>query len=75
MDPESAALQIALPPYLPPVGIIAGSLDGKVKVEDTALPDGMKFVHTVVDCTHAGVRRPENTGNLVLKFFKEKKFD
>jgi len=74
MVPGSPALDIPQPADLPPVGIIAGKRDGKVAFEATTLPDGMPFERTTVDCTHPGLRDPENTASLILKFFREKHF-
>ena len=74
MVPGSKNLQIPAPAYLPPVGIIAGLRDGKVAFKDTALPDGMPFERTCADCSHPGLRHPENTGAQILKFFRKKTF-
>ena len=74
MAPGSPALEIPPPVFLPVVGIIAGNFDGKVKPADTALPDGLPFESCRIDCTHPGLRRPVNTGTLVLDFFRNRKF-
>lgn len=74
MVPGSDALRIPAPRYLPPVGIIAGTLDGKVPFESTALPGGLPFQRTVVACTHPGLRDPRNTGILIQYFFQHKTF-
>ena len=74
MVPGSDALRIPAPRYLPPVGIIAGTLDGKVPFERTALPDGLPFQRTAVRCTHPGLRNPHNTGILIQYFFQHKTF-
>ena len=74
MAPGAKALEIPLPAFLPPVGIIAGNFDGKVKPADTALPDGLAFDFCCIDCTHPGLRRPANTGTLILNFFRNRKF-
>ena len=74
MAPGSDALRIPVPHYLPPVGIIAGTLDGKVPFESTALPDGLPFQRTAVTCTHPGLRDPGNTGILIQYFFQHKTF-
>ena len=60
--------------FLPPVGIIAGTLDGKVPFESTALPGGLPFQRTAVTCTHPGLRDPGNTGTLIEYFFQHKTF-
>lgn len=74
MAPGSKALEIPPPAFLPPVGIIAGIFDGKVKPADTALPDGLPFKFCRVNCTHPGLRRPANIGTLVLTFFGDRHF-
>ena len=74
MAPGAKALEIPPPVLLPPVGIIAGNFDGKVKPADTALPDGLAFEICRIDCTHPGLRRPVNTGSLILDFFRNRKF-
>ena len=74
MVPGSDTLRIRAPRYLPPVGIIAGTLDGKVPFESTALPGGLPFQRTAVTCTHPGLRDPGNTGSLIEYFFQHKTF-
>ena len=74
MAPGAKALEIPPPVFLPPVGIIAGNFDGKVKPADTALPGGLAFDFRRIDCTHPGLRRPVNTGTLILDFFRNRKF-
>ena len=74
MVPESEALRIPDPCYLPPVGIIAGTRDGKVAFESTALPEGLPFQRTSVECTHPGLRDPRKTGKLIQYFFLHKTF-
>ena len=74
MVPGSDTLRIRAPRYLPPVGIIAGTLDGKVPFESTALPGGLPFQRTAVTCTHPGLRDPGNTGTLIEYFFQHKTF-
>ena len=74
MAPGAKALEIPPPSFLPPVGIIAGNFDGKVKPADTALPGGLPFEFCRIDCTHPGLRRPANTGTLILNFFRNRKF-
>ncbi len=75
MVPDSDALRIPDPLYLPPVGIIAGTRDGKVAFESTALPDGLPFQRTTVECTHPGLRDPRNTGELIRHFLRHKTFN
>ena len=74
MAPGAKALEIPPPAFLPPVGIIAGNFDGKVKPADTVLPDGLPFESVRIGCTHPGLRRPVNTGALILDFFRNRKF-
>lgn len=74
MAPGAKALEIPPPAFLPPVGIIAGNFDGKVKPADTALPGGLAFDFCRINCTHPGLRRPANTGTLILNFFRNGKF-
>ena len=74
MAPGSDALDIPAPAYLPPTGIIAGTFDGKVALEDTSLPGGLPFERVTVDCTHPGLRYPRNTGELILNFLRCKNF-
>ena len=74
MAPGAKALEIPPPAFLPVVGIIAGNFDGKVKPADTALPDDLAFEFRRIDCTHPGLRRPVNTGALILEFFRNRKF-
>ena len=74
MVPGSDALRIPKPPYLPPVGIIAGTNDGKVAVASTGLPDGLPFQRTTVACDHPGLRDPLRTGMLIRQFFQHKTF-
>ena len=74
MVPGTRTLQIPKPIYLPPVGIIAGTLDGKVALENTGLPDGLPFQRITVHCTHPGLRDPGNTGKAIIHFMKHKTF-
>ena len=74
MVPGSDALRIPAPRYLPPVGIIAGTLDGKVAFKSTALPGGLPCQRTSICCTHPGLRDPRNTGILIQYFFQHKTF-
>jgi hypothetical protein len=74
MVPGARTLQIPKPIYLPPVGIIAGTSDGKVALENTGLPDGLPFQRITVNCTHPGLRDPGNTGKAIIHFMKHKTF-
>ena len=74
MVPGSDSLQIPKPLFMPPVGIIAGSRDGKVPLESTALPDGLPFRQVTIDCNHPELRDPRRTGTLILHFFQHKTF-
>lgn len=73
MSPDDASFvsKIPEPVWLPPVGIIAGRYDGKVALEDTRLPSPLPYKHTIVDCTHPGLRDPPNVIKQILNFFKE----
>ena len=62
------------PPFLPPVGIIAGKYDGKVALRNTLLPDGQPCRRTIVPCTHPGLRDPRYTLAPILSFFSSKTF-
>ena len=73
-DPDSYVRNIPAPPFLPPVGIIAGKFDGKVPVEATALPEGQPCQRALVDCTHPGLRDPGNTLSAILYFLRRKTF-
>ncbi len=73
-DRDSYVKNIPAPPFLPPVGIIAGRFDGKVALRNTSLPDGQPYQRTVIDCTHPGLRDPGNTLSPILTFFREKSF-
>ena len=73
-DRNSFVRNIQAPPFLPPVGIIAGRFDGKVALRNTALPDGQPYQRIVVDCTHPGLRDPDNTLLPILNFFHRKSF-
>jgi pimeloyl-ACP methyl ester carboxylesterase len=76
MAPEEEAYgkSIPLPPWMPPIGIVAGQYDGKVAVKDTFLPAGIPFEHVVVKCSHPGLRRPKTTLPLILAFFRKLSF-
>ena len=73
-DADSYVMTIPPPVWLPPIGIIAGSKDGKVSEKSTHLPEPLKYEHIVVKSTHPGLRKPEKVLTYILKFFKEKKF-
>ena len=75
MMPGVEALDIPVPLWLPPVGIIAGKWDEKVAYDATALPDEYgTFERITVSSSHAGLRNPKYSGEMVLKFLREKKF-
>jgi hypothetical protein len=74
MNPWSKILQIPKPEILPPFGIIAGTRDGKVSFQSTALPDGIPFERVSVNASHPGLRHPEKTGQQILSFFRTGKF-
>ena len=74
MAPGSDALNIPDPPWVPPIGIVAGSLDGKVSVGSTALPGGLPFRRVLVACSHSELRNPDRTGMLIRNFFRNKTF-
>lgn len=73
-DAHSFVSNIAAPPWLPPVGIIAGLHDGKVALENTRLPEPLPYKHTIVNCTHPGLRKPKNVLTQVLSFFSTQSF-
>ena len=73
-DADSYVRNIPTPPFLPPVGIIAGRFDGKVALGSTPLPEGQMCHRTIVDCTHPGLRIPRNTFPTILHFFRKKTF-
>lgn len=72
---DSYVQNIPPPPFLPPVGIIAGKYDGKVALASTFLPDGLPCRHTIVPCTHPGLRNPKYTLAPILSFFRSKSFE
>ena len=76
MTPDTDSYTMTLPPpaWLPPTGIIAGRRDGKVALEDTGLPAPLPYQWLMVDCTHPGLRNPENVLAQVLNFFQTKHF-
>ena len=73
-SPDSFVQNIPPPPFLPPVGIVAGQYDGKVELSSTLLPDGQPCEQTVVPCTHPGLRDPKHTLAPILRFFRMKSF-
>ena len=74
MIPGAAALNIPLPPHYPPTGIIAAKYDGKVSFKKTTIPGSIPFQRTTVKSNHPDMRLPEISGEMILKFFREKKF-
>ena len=72
--PDSYVRNIPAPPFLPPVGIVAGRFDGKVAVDSTPLPEGQPCHRVIVDCTHPGLRIPCNTFPAIMRFFRKKTF-
>lgn len=73
-SPDSFVLSIPPPPFLPPVGIIAGQYDGKVALSNTLLPDGQPCERIIVPCTHPGLRNPKHTFAPILGFLRSKSF-
>lgn len=73
-DDESFVSNIPNPPWLPPVGIIAGRFDGKVSLKNTRLPEPIPYEHTVVKCTHPGLRKPKNVLPQILSFYSTLSF-
>lgn len=73
-DADSYVRNIPAPPFLPPVGIVAGRFDGKVALDSTPLPEGQPCHRAIVDCTHPGLRIPRNTLPAILHFFRKKTF-
>ena len=73
-SPESYVMNIPPPPFLPPVGIVAGKFDGKVSPDSTLLPEGQPCERIVVPCTHPGLRNPKHTLAPILNFFRTKAF-
>ena len=71
---DSYVQNIPPPPFLPPVGIIAGKFDGKVALSSTLLPDGLPCEQIIVPCTHPGLRNPKYTLAPILAFFRSKSF-
>ena len=73
-SPDSYVRNIPPPPYLPPVGVVAGKYDGKVALSSTLLPDGQPCERVIVPCTHPGLRDPKYTLDPILRFFRSKSF-
>ena len=73
-SPDAYVRNIPPPPFLPPVGIVAGRFDGKVALRNTLLPDGQPCSRIVVPCTHPGLRNPKFTLAPILNFFRTKSF-
>ena len=73
-SPGSFVQNIPPPPFLPPVGIVAGKYDGKVTLDSTLLPDGQPCERTIVPCTHPGLRNPKYTLAPILSFLRSKSF-
>ena len=73
-DPDSYVRNLPFPPFLPPVGIVAGKYDGKVALSSTLLPDGQPCERIIVPCTHPGLRNPKHTLAPILSFFRSKLF-
>ena len=73
-SPDAYVRNIPPPPFLPPVGIVAGRFDGKVALRNTLLPDGLPCKRTIVPCTHPGLRNPKFTLAPILNFFNTKSF-
>ncbi|MBR4254969.1 MAG: alpha/beta fold hydrolase [Lentisphaeria bacterium] len=71
---DSFVRNIPPPPFLPPAGIVAAKYDGKVTLGSTLLPDGQPCQHTIVPCTHPGLRNPKYTLVPILSFFNSKAF-
>ena len=71
---DSYVRNIPPPPFLPPVGIVAGKYDGKVALSSTLLPDGQPCERIIVPCTHPGLRNPRYTLAPILIFFNSKSF-
>ena len=72
--PDAYVQNIPPPPFLPPVGIVAGKYDGKVALSSTLLPDGQPCERVIVPCTHPGLRNPRYTLAPLLSFFASKSF-
>ena len=73
-EPDSYVHSIPPPPFLPPVGIIAGKYDGKVALSSAVMPDGQPCKRMIVPCTHPGLRNPRYTLAPILTFLASKSF-
>ena len=73
-DDDSFVNNIPSPVWLPPVGIIAGQFDEKVALDATRLPSPLAYELAVVNCTHAGLRRPANVLEHILAFYRKLSF-
>ncbi len=75
MIPGSRELAIPVPEGgLPPIGIIAGSHDGKVAFASTALPNRLTFERMTVNSSHPGLRDPLKTGRFILRYLRNATF-
>ena len=72
--PDSYVRSIPPPPFLPPVGIVAGQYDGKVALDSTLLPDGQPCERIIVPCTHPSLRNPKHTLAPIIGFLRAKTF-
>lgn len=68
---DNFANNIPKPLWIPPILVIAGKYDGKVRVESTHLPAEIPYKHVILPCTHPGLRNPKNTLSQILDFFSE----
>ena len=71
---DSYVQNIPPPPFLPPVGIVAGKYDGKVALSSTLLPNGQPCERVIVPCTHPSLRNPRYTLAPILSFLTSKTF-
>ena len=75
MIPGSRELAIPVPADgLPPIGIIAGTRDGKVSYSSTALPNRLTFDRISVNSSHPGLRDPLKTGRFILHYLRNTTF-
>ena len=75
MIPGSRELAIPVPEGgLPPIGIIAGTHDGKVSFASTALPNRLAFDRMTVNSSHPGLRDPLKTGRFILRYLRNATF-
>lgn len=70
-DPQSTARRVPMPSD-PPIGIIAGELDGKVSVEETRLLGAVD--HVVVPAWHTYLVYRSDVHQLVIAFLRDGKF-